>query len=93
MKHITTTTEVDTREQLLNRIRELELLVAALELDLLNSNPILNRKNLAVTLSCSERFLQSHQQFKSIERRIGKRVYYDWSEVKKLITENKFGGK
>lgn len=68
------------------RMAQLELLVDAIELDHRNDTSILSRKNLAKRLGCSDRFIQNNQDFKGIEHRIGSRVFYDWKEVRYLIT-------
>ena len=83
--------QVGQGNEILKRLEELELSVAALESGSINNEKILTRKKLAQLLSCSERYLQSHPEFKWIENRMGNRVYYNWADVKRIIFNKKKG--
>ncbi len=74
---------------ILERLKELEFAIAALEFEFSNDDKLLTRKGLSQMLSCSERYLQSHPEFKLIEHRMGNRVYYNWAQVKRIIFNTK----
>jgi len=76
--------DIDSRireaiEPLIRRITELENEVATLEK--CAPTHYLTRKQLARELSCSERFIQDNPELKSLEHRIGGRVYYLRDEI------------
>jgi len=48
----------------------------------------LSRKQLAAELECSERYIQDSLEFKSIEHKIGGRIFYIRDEVDMIIRQS-----
>ena len=48
-------------------------------------NLILSRREVSTRLGISERTLRDNQILRALELRVGKQVYYDWTEIVKVI--------
>lgn len=85
----------DAMSPLEQRVRELELLIHAISIDkstdaqLSQTAPLLSRKKLAHEMGCSERYLQDNIEFKSIEHRLGGRIFYDREEIRIILNSKK----
>lgn len=68
------------------QIKALQHAVTSLEEK--QGSQFLSRKQLAAELECSERYIQDSLEFKSIEHKIGGRIFYIRDEVDMIIRQS-----